>query len=257
MISSLSLDRSQSLPSMQPQALFPKQNAVSKIFARAVDANPNAIEMNIASHPLWKDPIQIFMGGMWSFCCAFYALLSVQSLADLYDAIRVENSSSKKWEKIGLAIKKVFSDGVGLGGSVAYVIHWAHEVKWIALGSKALIVQGLGMGSSVISSAIESGTAIYQIHTEKNAILSARNPEEQEKHKQYLCLSLMKLISNVSMVAWTVFGIATLAAGVAFSPFLTGTLFGVSTVFSTCAFFYEWKLENWKEWLPYPVLNRA
>jgi hypothetical protein len=218
-----------------------------------INANGRAQKAASSLHPLLANPGEIIVGGMWSFCLVLYATISVDSLYKLYHACTVEHLPSEQFEKIGSAVKEAFVNLIGLAGTGAYTVYWAYEAKLISLGQYAPLFKGFGIGGSLIIGSIESGAAGYNIYKEKEAILAERSPAEREKHKQRLCLALMKLIGNVSMVAWAALGITTIAFGIAFSPILTTTILGIACLFSTAAYFYQWRLDNWPEWCPYPT----
>jgi hypothetical protein len=209
----------------------------------SIDFRPLQNPGNIAEGGMWA--------GFWGMCIAF----SGMSLYQLYKELTIEHPASEKFTKIGKAVKTAFVDLISVGGATAYNIHWAHTVKMISLGQYAPLIKSLGYGSSLIINIVESGWSIYNIAIEKEAILKETSPEQQEKHKQRLFLSLMKLIGNISMIAWTTLGIVTITAGLVVSPILTSPLLLTGCVMSTVAFFYQRHIENAPDPCPLPNLN--
>ncbi len=243
-----------------PAAFDSLQQTTRKAFEQmknSVSQSTQSFKKGIESidlHPL-SDSGNLVEGGIWAGFWGLCALFSGISLYELYRELTIEHPASEKFAKIGKAVKTAFVDLISLGGATAYNIHWAHDVKMISLGQYAPLVKGLGYGSSLIINIVEGGWSIYNITIEKEAILKETSPEQQEKHKQRLCLSLMKLIGNISMVAWTALGIATLATGLAISPILMSALLIVGCVLPVVAFFYQRHIENAPELCPLPKFN--
>ncbi len=240
------LDRQNVLHFQAGTSSLPWQGTITNLFKTLNTQARSAL------HPLISNPGEILVGGMWSFFLAIGVASSIDSLRDLYENLTAESTASERFEKIGIAVKRAFVDVIGLAGTCAYTGHWAHEAQLISLPAYAPILRGLGLGSSLIINTIECGSSIYHIHREKEAILTESSAMEREKHKQRLCLYLMKLIGATTMVAWTALGIAALSWGLAMSPILMSALLGASCISSFAAFFYEWKLENRPELFPIP-----
>jgi hypothetical protein len=193
------------------------------------------------------------LAGFWGLCAVF----SGMSLYNLYKELRVEHPAAEKFEKIGKAVKTAFVDLISLGGATTYNIHWAHEVKILSLGQYVSLFKALGYGAALVIYTIEGGWSLYNLYTEKEKILKETSPAQQEKHKQRLCLALIKLIGNVSMVAWASLGIVSIALSLAVSPFLMSALLIPSCIFSFAAFFYQRHIENAPELCPLPKFNFA
>jgi hypothetical protein len=205
-------------------------------------------------HPL-GDPGNLVEGGIWAGFWGLCALFSGISLYELYQELTIEHPASEKFAKISKAAKTAFVDLISLGGATAYNIHWAHEVKMISLGQYAPLIKSLGYGSSLIINIVEGGWSIYNIAIEKEAILKETLPEQQEKHKQRLCLSLMKLIGNISMIVWTALGVAAIVTSLTVSPMLMSILLIIGCVLPVAVFFYQRHLENAPELCPLPQFN--
>ncbi len=241
--------------SMIPATFDSLQQITHKAFEQVKDsAFQSALSFkkgieSINLHPL-SDPGNLVEGGVWASFWGLCALFSGTSLYGLYQELTIEHPVSEKFAKIGKAVKTAFIDLVSLGGATAYNVHWAHDVKIISLGQYAPLMKGLGYGSSLIINIIEGGWSIYNILSEKEAILNETSPEQQEKHKQRLCLSLMKLIGNVSMIAWAALNIATIAASVAVSSMLMSALLIAACVFHISVFFYQRHIEKAPELCP-------
>jgi hypothetical protein len=218
---------------------------VGEIFARTIEP------LRVASpfYRLLTDPVQLVLGGMWGTFIAIGAYSLVQKIQELKVEIAHDRSVVENYEKINQLAKKILVDLLGFVGSCSYTIHWAHQAQLLSLGQYAPIFRGLGLGSSLIINGVDSGAAIYQIYLEKEAIQAEPNAIEQEKHKQQLCLALMRLISNVSMVAWTALSAATIITGICLSPILMTAIIGISGIFSVAAYFYDMGIKNQSEGL--------
>ncbi len=248
------------ISSISPLCPFPVSQAsptlhalngtTQKVFEQ-VNAAPAAqsgasLRMGINFEPLHNTGNLImggFCGGVW----AFSALFTATSLSDLYTALTVEHSASEQFDKIAKAVKTAFLDLVSLFGITAYNAHWAHEVNMISLGQYAPLVKGLGVGASLVINLVEGGISVYKIVNETEALSQEISPEEKTKHKQQLCIAWMKLIGNVCMVAWSVFGIASLAASLVLSPMISSALLVVGCLFLTASFFYQKHIEKTAE----------
>lgn len=252
----------ESITSSCPLACFTKTSAgltyleqiTCKAFYRAKDSviqKFNDIERGVDFHPL-SDPGNAIEGGVWTGFWGLCALFSAGSLYKLYSVLSVEHPEAEKFTKITSAVKTAFVDLISLGGATAYNIHWAHKVKIISLGQYAPLIKGLGYGASLVINTVEGSWSIYSIYKEKEAILNETESAEKEKHRQRLCLSLMKLISNVSMVAWAILGIAMVATSLTVSPILMPAFLVVGSVFSFASFFYQRHIENAPELCPLP-----
>lgn len=189
-------------------------------------------------------PLNLIEGGVWTGFWGVSVLFSGMSLYELYHSFIVEHPAAEKFAKIGLAVKAAFVDLVSLVGATAYNLNWAHNVKFFSLGSYALLIKGLGYGASLITNTIEGGWSAYNVYAEKEAILKETSPLEKEKHKQRLCLSLIKVIGNISMVAWTSLGMIAITTNFILNPIVMGTLLVTSCVFSFTAYFYQRQIEN-------------
>lgn len=233
--------------------LTPAHNSLQQTALKAVESLKNSGSQSNLSfwqatdsidlQPL-RDPGNIIEGGIWAGFWGLCAFFSGSSLCKLYQELTIEQPASEKFSKIGKAVKTAFIDLISLGGATAFNVHWAHEVKMISLGQYAPFVKSLGYGSSLIINIVEGGWSIYNILMEKEAILKETSPEQQEKHKQRLCLSLIKLIGNISMIAWSALGIGTLATGLAVSPMLMSGLLIIGCVLPVAAFFYQRHIEK-------------
>lgn len=196
------------------------------------------------------EPGNVFEGVLWGSFWGVSALLSATSLYDLYKVIVVENPEADRFFKIGKAVKTAFSNFISLCGSTAYNLRWAHDAKILSLAAYAPLVKGLNYGASTLVNLIEGGWSVYNIHREKEAILSEPTEVQREKHKQQLMLSLIKLIENTSMVAWAALGIAGIAAGVTISSFITFPLMLLGGACAFTAFFYQSHIENRHTFFP-------
>ncbi len=223
-----------------PSPLPSKESNITRLFEQI--QNPRGAS---SESPLVSTSINILSGGFWSFFLALYSICTVIDSHKLYTNCKVTPLPSDRLEKIGSVVKNIFVDLIGLGGTVAYTVHWAHEARFLSLGKHVTLLQSLGLGSTLITSVIDTGTSFYHIHKEKAAIANGHTPAERKEHKQRLCLNLMKLIGSVTMVAWTALGITTLTLSITFAPLFTGVLLAISGIFSTAAFLYQCKLDKW------------
>jgi hypothetical protein len=228
------------------EALSSLQQTTCKIFEQmksSIALSITKFQQSIDFHPLLK-PENIVEGGLWAGFWGLCVIFSSKSLHQLYSELTIEHPAAEKFAKIGKAVKTAFIDLISLGGATAYNAHWAHEAKILSLGQYAPLVKGLGYGASLVINTIEGGWAIYNIHTEKEAILKETSPILKEKHKQQLFFSLMKLVGNVSMVAWTALSIIPIAWGFAVSSLLTSTFLFFGCTCSFAAFFYQRHIEK-------------
>jgi hypothetical protein len=226
---------------------IPKQ--LSRLFGYSI-----SLQKNIDFRPLY-DPGNFVEGGIWAGFWGLCALFSGISLYELYHALTIEHSASEKFAKIGKVVKTAFVDLVSLGGTTAYNIHWAHEVKILSLGQYAPLIKSFGLGASLIVNIIEGGSSTYNIYAEQEAISKETLPEQREKHKQRLYLSFMKLIGNISIIAWAMLGIAAIAGDLAVSSIVMSTLLMTGCIFPIAAFFYQRHIENAPELCPFPKFN--
>ncbi len=182
-------------------------------------------------------------GGIWGAFWIASAYCVVESLCELCKVFTVEHPASERFKKIGLAVKKAFVDSVSLVSSSAFMASWGNTVGIISLGKYLPLIKNLCFGTSLVINTVETGADIYTIWSEKEAILAERLPAKREIHKQLLCHALMKLISNVSMVAWAALGLATLAGAIV-TPVLTTALLISGCVVGFAAIFYKAQVDE-------------
>jgi hypothetical protein len=245
---------------LNPTLSSSEETKASRLFTQTCPHLAQPQDVATTLHPLLLDPIEMMMGAMWAFFGAIGAVCSIDSVNKLYQNCRVEQANTDRFRNIAIAFNRAMVDLVELGGTCAYTVHWLSEVKLISVTVGASFLRGVGGGCTLVANTLRSGAALYDIYCVKEAILAERRPAEREKHKQRLCLALMKLIGYVSMAAWAALGLSAAVLGATLSPLLISatltTLLGVSCVFSGAALFYQWKLEGWPEWFPYPQAQR-
>lgn len=176
-------------------------------------------------------------GGWWGLS-AYYASGSIY---ELFKACTVIHPLNEGMWKIGSAVKTAFIDLLSLGSSTFYLAKWANDAKVIALGSHLLLVKNLCFVTTVLVNGTEAATDAYHVWAEKEAIFSSHTPAEEERHKQLLCHSLMRLIGNTCIVAWALLGIAALA-GIGSVAFLSTPMLTIGGVLGGAAFFYKMQI---------------
>lgn len=184
-------------------------------------------------------PCNVLFGGFWSFFIAVYSVSALVHAHKLYTTCKVTIEPKERFTKIGAAVKDVFVDLIGLGGTAAYTLDWAVEANLISLRKNLVQFRMLGFGASLITSVIESGASLYHIHREKQMIAHGQGPLEQEEHKERLFLECVKLAGHVTMVAYAALGLSALILGLAFNPLFTGGILGLSCLLTTAAFAYD------------------
>jgi hypothetical protein len=257
MIDTIRSMRSLVSPSPILSDLTALQQTTQEVFTQikeVLSQNVNNLQQTVDSSPL-REPWIFLEGGFWAGFWGLSALFSGMSLYKLYENLTLEHPAAEKFSKIGLAVKTAFVDLISLGGTTAYNIRWAHDVKILPLGQYAPLVKGLSYGSSLIVNILEFGWSMYNIHTEKEAILKEASPVEKEKQKQRLCLALIKVVGNISMIVWSTLGIGTIAAGLTLGPMLLSVFLAAGFAFSLVAYFYQRHIENASELCPIPKLR--
>ncbi len=240
--------------SLKLQSTFTEiQRTTRDIFCR-IKHEFEQLKNSLDFRPL-QETGNIIEGGIWAGFWGICAVFSGMSLHELYCSLTVELPADEKFVKIGTAFKTAFLDLVSLGGSTAYNLQWAHEAKILSLGQCAPLFKCLGYGASLVYSTVEGGWSLYTLFLERDEILKATHPQEKEKHQHRLYVVLMKLIGNVSMVAWTALGIATAATGFVVSSPVTTSLLIVGCAFSMGSFFYEKHIDSVPEMPRIPKIN--
>jgi hypothetical protein len=245
MISSInSMRLPSSLPMLFPSA-SPLRQTTSKVFERMKDSGRPQVNnlQSINFQPLLSSG-NFIEAGVWAGFWGLSILFSAMSLRNLHKVLTIEHPASEKFSKISEAVKEVFVKLVSLGGATAHNIHWWHEIKVLSLGKYAPLVKGLGFGASLVISLVEGGWSINAIYVGKKALLQAISPIEREKHKQQIYISLVKVIGNINMIAWTVLGIAAITSGIAVSSILMTPLLIVGCACPIGAYFYQKHIEK-------------
>jgi hypothetical protein len=237
MIGSLSSARGIFSSSIIPNPLTFLQSRVCKVFSQIQKTIPQNVNPILES---WN----FIEGGIWAGFWGLSSLFSGLSFYELYNVLTMEHPADKKFAKIGSAVKTALVDFISLGGATAYNVHWAHQVKILSLGLYAPLIKGLGCGASLIVNMVECGWSMYHVYTEKEGVLKCASAAEKERHRQRLCLSLIKVVGYISMIAWAALGIAIVASGSAVSPILMTTLLMVSGLFTFTAYFYQRHIEK-------------
>lgn len=218
------------------------QRTTQDVFCRIKDEFER-VKNSLDFRPLQETGNRI-EGGIWAGFWGICAVFSGISLHELYNTLTAELPADEKFTKISTAVKTAFLDLVSLGGSTAYNLHWAHEAKILSLGQYAPLFKCLGYGASLVYNTVEGGWSFYNLFLERDEILKATHPREKQMHEHRLYLALMKVIGNVSTVAWTTLGIATAATGFVVSSPVTTSLLIVGCVFSIGSFFYQKHIES-------------
>jgi hypothetical protein len=231
------------ITSLRPSvpAVSVPNSAPQKMIQVFKQSKPVASQFDLS--PL-RDPFNAIVGAIWVGFWGLSALFSGMSLSELYTALTVESPSLEKNAKIAKAAKTAIIDLTSLGGSTAHTVRFADEVKMISLGQYAPLVKALGYGASIVIGLIDGGWSAYNLGIEVDAISKETIPAQREKHKQQFCLSLIKLIGNVCMVAWSTLGIAMVVTTLVVSPTLMTILLIAGCVFPISAFFYQKHIEQ-------------
>jgi hypothetical protein len=253
MISALN---SSSVPtfSLKLQSTFSEIQHTTQDVFRRIKGKFERVKNSLDFRPL-QETGNIIEGGIWAGFWGICAVFSGISLHELYKAFTVELPTDEKFVKIVTAVNRAFLDLVSLGGSTAYNLHWAHEAKILSLGQYAPLFKCLGYGASLVYNTVEAGSSFYNLIFERDQILNASHPHEKERHQNRLSLALMKLIGNVSLVAWAALGIATAATGFVVSSPVTISLLILGCVFSIGALFYQMHIETVPEIPRIPKIN--
>lgn len=228
------------------------QDSVSKLFAKVKSAwtpsTPNDTQ-GISGRQIFNfqalrnQPEAKIEGAIWGGFFALSLYFAVDSLYDLRRAFHVEYAANEKFEKIGSAVKNAFVDLLTLGGSVAYLGRWADEAKVIFLGRYLLPLSYCCFGVSIVINAVEAGADLYNILDKREAIKQEISPAHQTMHRHWLRYASLKLVGNISMVAWGILSAAALA-GAAISAQLITTLLVVGFTAAVVAYSYKQFLET-------------
>lgn len=223
----------------------PLQEITSSLFKEFQEVRNEVVEPHSFSFtPLLNNPFELAFGGFWSLWWMFDAYVLGSDLWNLYTEIKAENTADQKFEKITAAAKKSLMSLLYVCWDSTFIVSWADEVKVIVLGAWSPLVKGLGNGASFLVNGIEAAISLYDIHTEKQAFQQEKSPEIQEKHKKRFFWGLIKLVGHTHMIAWSVLGIISFGAGIAFSPLLLGALLTAGVFFSTIALCYKHHLDQ-------------
>ncbi len=164
-------------------------------------------------------------GAVWGAFWVSSLYFFVDSASKLYKTWTVQNPAMRQIEKVGLAVKNAVVDLLSFLSSSAYVVLWAATSGLISVGRFLPWTQGICVLTSLLMHSVEGGADIYSIWSEKNP-------------KQNLHYHGMRLMSNISLVAWAALGIIAFA-GTAVSSTLMTTLLAVGCVFGAIPIFYR------------------
>jgi len=191
---------------------------------------------------IWRDPGQLLEGGIWGAWWATSVCFLSSSLKELY-SVAVEQAGDMRFEKITLAVKSVFVDLISLASSTLFTLCWADGAKIVALGQYLPLVRYLNYGASLFINIIETGFDMVQFYDEAKGLLNEQNQLLSDQHTKRVCHLSMKLISSVSMIAWALLGICSLAGAVVHSV-LMPLLLTVGCVLGLGAIFYKMQIEE-------------
>jgi hypothetical protein len=213
-----------------PSLFLDLQDKAGALFARIKDAlipqtqSNSPLRLTFNFRTLLDRPEKIGEGVLWGAFWAMGAYFVADSIYKLYNVCVVENGAQYQFKKIGFAVKTAFVKLLSLGSSTAYVCY----------------------GCSIVAYTIEAVADVHTIFSKRDAILKETSFLEREKHKQWLNHAFVKLISDVSIVAWAALGLATLA-GIATSPLLMGALLVIGCATGGIATFYKIHIEKQSE----------
>lgn len=125
--------------------------------------------------------------------------------------------------------------GAGVASMVTGAVHWADSVGMISLGSFAALAEALGFGATGIITFFEAMNSCRTLLS-----LDAGAPGACEQ----MTLALLQLGYRVTMLAWSILGIASFIAGTALVPTLSSILFFTSFLFFLSSIVYQQRLER-------------
>jgi hypothetical protein len=207
------------------------------------------IQHHIDFHALLQAPGEFVEGAVWTGWWGLSAYFAGDALWNLHHTVTQEASSDQKWAKTVLAVKTVFVDLLSLGSASTYLLRWANSAKVIALGAYSTLVNKLCFGTAAVMYGTEACWDVYQISLETDAISKAGTEAEKEPHRQRLGLALLKLSSDVTMIAWAVLSVASIA-GIAVSSVAIGVFLFVGTILGVAAMGYKYHLDERDKPLP-------
>lgn len=222
------------------------QEKTSQVFFKLGEVLFPDVEQPIAARAIVdlgaiaRDPGQLIEGGIWGLWWAAGVHFLKGSVEKLYSVITAEDSGNEKFEKICLAAKAVFVDAMSLASSTLYVARWADGASIISLGRYLPLVKHLCYGTSF---AIHTTELIFegrQFCAEVKSLLWEQHSFLFQQRFQRVIYLSMKLISNISMVAWAALGIASLV-GFAMNSVLMPSLLAVGCVAGLSAIGYRMK----------------
>lgn len=258
MATSIHLSSSSPLLGSLPMLISNMQNAVSRIFEKtkevfSISTRPDLPAKQWINLGVLADrPGEVAEGAFWAGLWGLSFYFAADSFQELYRVYAFEDASEQKFEKIGSAVKTAFVDVLSLGSSTSYAAKWADSAEIVSLGAYLPIVKNLCYGFSLVGNGIEAGADLYNIWVESRAVQNEYAQDIKEEHQQRLIHSLIKLIGNVSMVAWASLGIAALG-GMVVSSFLSTLLLTVGCVAGVGAFYYKMHLNEPSEAALEPV----
>ncbi len=187
---------------------------------------------------LYDTPSSLVEGSMWGGWWGLSAYYASSSVRELFKTCTAQHPQNERMGKIGSAFKTAYIDLLTLGSSTFYLAKWAGDAKVIVLGGYLHLVKNLCFVTTVLVNGTEGAVDAYNVWVEKGAILSSKSPFEEERHKQLLCHSLIRLIGNTCMVAWALLGVAAVT-GVSGITCLSMPLLTIGGVLGGAAFFYK------------------
>ncbi len=196
--------------------------------------------------PLFENPGELVEGGLWFGWWALSAYFTADSLYELYQCWSVEHPQQEKFAKIGLAVKNAFTSILTWMSSSLYAASWAVSAQIVNLGQYQSAIKYLSYKSSAVIYAIEGCFDLSQIWIHNQAVLNEQSPAEKEKHQKLMNYSAIRLISNVTMLAWSALGMASLSGAVVSSALMTALL-TAGFVIGIAAISYKIQLDKAEE----------
>lgn len=168
----------------------------------------------------FSNPIEAVEGGLWGVTLLAE---SVGLVMTVIDAAKLDHNAPENIQKIDRLRGEFVFSSVALSGTCSSTLGWLHRAHVIHLGPWEAPVSAFGYSAYIFTSSWRSADAASEFNCSAEKADNSQSSEDYHKARQQQTVSLIKLVTNVLYVAWSVLGIVALATGaMALFPIIDG-----------------------------------
>ncbi|NGX44926.1 MAG: hypothetical protein K940chlam2_00066 [Chlamydiae bacterium] len=168
----------------------------------------------------FTNPVGAVEGGLWGITLISE---SVGLVMTVIDAAKLDHNAPENIQKIDQLRGEFVFSNVALSGTCSSILGWLHKTHVIHLGPWESPVRAFGYSAYIFTSSWRAADAASEFNCSAEKADNSQSSEDYHKARQQQTASLLKLVTNVLYVAWSVLGLVALVTGsMALLPIVDG-----------------------------------